>query len=160
MKPFEQLTHLGRLRRLRTLALAVLARYDLTDFELRQLGNVENTVYCVTARSRSRSRRMAARETFVLRMSRPGYQRESWVRSEAQWLEALRADAGLSVPDPQRARDGTVVQSVSAPGVPATRFAVLFRWQSGRFDRRGFTPKNLVRVGEFMARLRVWARYV
>lgn len=47
MKPFEQLTYLGRIRRMRQLARHALNAYDLTDMHLQFLRQVGNTLFRV-----------------------------------------------------------------------------------------------------------------
>jgi len=75
------------------------------------------------------------------------------IRSEMEWLAALRRDTDLVVPEPVRTRDGALLTTVEVDGVPDPRLCVLFHWVDGRFVNRGLTPKHLWRVGVLVARL-------
>ena len=89
---------------------------------------------------------------FVLRIQGPRRRPEE-VRSEAQWLAALRRDTPLGVPEPVRTQSGELVTVATAAGVPEPRICVLFRWMPGRFLRKGLLPVHLERVGAFTAHL-------
>lgn len=66
----------------------------------------------------------------ILRVHRPGYQSRAAIRSELEWLEALRRDTGMPVPRPLPGRDGDLVQQIDSSVGP--RFAVLFAFEPGR----------------------------
>jgi Ser/Thr protein kinase RdoA (MazF antagonist) len=118
------------------------------------LAHLENTTFRVDAHDGGR---------FVLRVHRatgaPLHPRrgEAEVRSELLWLDALRREAGLTVPEPVPTRDGAPLVVAEVPGVPAARVCVLLRWVAGRFVDAGLTPAHLARVGRFMARLHAHA---
>jgi Ser/Thr protein kinase RdoA (MazF antagonist) len=61
--------------------------------------------------------RVRVRDTaaFVVRIGRPGYADRTQLRSELQWVEALRQDVDLPTPAPVRGADGDLVQDLSAP---------------------------------------------
>jgi Ser/Thr protein kinase RdoA (MazF antagonist) len=69
------------------------------------------------------------------------------------WLQALKREAGLKVPEPVTTLDGELVAVVEVDGVPEPRTCALFRWGAGRFVDAGLTPSHLERVGGFIARL-------
>jgi Ser/Thr protein kinase RdoA (MazF antagonist) len=89
----------------------------------------------------------------VLRLNRSGVHDERTIASEMSWLTALAEATDLGVPVPVTARDGSLVVSESAPGVPAPRFGVLLRWQEGRFVDRRLTPRHLASVGDLIGQL-------
>ncbi|MCC7262147.1 MAG: phosphotransferase [Candidatus Latescibacteria bacterium] len=142
MKPFAQLSGPGQVRRLRPLALQALAQYGLTGSALRPLKHWNNTTFAVEAGQRR----------LVLRLNRPGFQDAAAIRSELQWLQALRA-AGLRVPEPVPALDGQLVVNARAEGVPEPRDCALFIWLPGRFLNRRFGVRQLEAVGRFTAQL-------
>jgi Ser/Thr protein kinase RdoA (MazF antagonist) len=88
----------------------------------------------------------------VLRVQ-AGARRAEEVRSEMQWLAALRRDTSLSVPEPVPTRDGELLTVATVEGVPEPRICALFRWVPGRFLPKGLRPVHLERVGAFTARL-------
>lgn len=136
MKPFRELTHRGRIGRMRALARTALRerglRFDRLDF----LRWSENTVFRVRSGNAS----------WLLRVHRPEYHRDVEIRSELTWLTSLRTDHGLRVPRPVGD-----LQIVDAPGVGPRRVA-LFQWIDGRFSDR-FRRPRMAAVGRLMARL-------
>jgi len=66
----------------------------------------------------------------ILRLHRPGYHTRDAIRSELDWLQALRAEGGMPVPRPLPGNDGQFIQQVSASGI-SERFAVLFAFEEG-----------------------------
>lgn len=144
MKPFTELTHQGQVRRLRSVAQTMLAQYGLASAQFSLLTHSYNTTFRV----------QHARGTFMLRVCRLNLHTTQQLRSEVQWLEALRADTDLLVPRPVRNEAGLLVTQGQAEGVPDRRNGVLFEWINGRFCRAPhLTPRHLHRVGVLMAQL-------
>lgn len=139
MKDWSDLTHRGRVRRLRRVAEAALEALGIQG-RLRFIHHGENTTYRVDGRHR-----------WLLRLCRPNYHSDASLHSEVVWLRHLRA-AGLSVPDPVDGPDGPVVH-IDVPGVPAPRRAMLFRWVPGRFAGASITARQFEAVGGVTARL-------
>lgn len=67
---------------------------------------------------------------FTLRVHRPDYQSVGAIESELAWLEAVRRDTELPVPEPVPARNGRLLQAFSLPD-GQTRYGVLFRFIDG-----------------------------
>ena len=109
LKPFEALTYLGQVRRLRAVAQSALEAYGLRDARFRLIYHGENTTFRVDAPTPSSAMvhlpSAYAPNRFVLRVHRPGYQNQASIASELLWLAALR-EAGLIVPEPIPAQDG------------------------------------------------------
>lgn len=143
LRPYASLGRRGELGRLRRLAGAALRRFGVADAGLTVLRHEHNTTFRVdTAAGR-----------YILRLNRMGVHDERTITSEMAWLAALAEDTDLGVPVPVVARDGSLVISESAPGVPGPRLAVLLRWQEGRFVDRRLTPRHLASVGELIGQL-------
>lgn len=142
MTPFALLSGPGQVRRLRPLAREALAQYGLAGAPLRPLKHWNNTTFAVQAGPRR----------LVLRLNRPGFQEAAAIRSELQWLQALRA-AGLRVSEPVPALDGQLVVRAGAPGVPEPRDCALFAWLPGRFLDRRLGVAQVEAVGRFAAQL-------
>ena len=81
-----------------------------------------------------------------------------FILSELQWLNALRRDTGLGVPEPAPARNGLFLTELAVEDMPNPIRGVLFRWVDGRFVDAGLGPTHLERVGAFMARLHLHAK--
>lgn len=156
MQHFENLTRGGQVRRMRNLAKQALALYDLGKLRLAPLAHFFNTTFRVdTSSDHSRQETGTAcySARYVIRIHRPGSQDAAMIRSELLWLQALRHDMGLVVPEPVAARDGALVTLAYAPGIPEARHCVVFRWVDGRFLRARLGAKELERAGAFMAKL-------
>lgn len=144
MKPFAELSQAGRTARLRRLAVRALERYDLAVASVRPLTTHYNAVFRVDT---------AAGDRAVLRVNRPGNRSLVDIRSELAWLAALRRETDLVVPEPLPAREGPLVTTIAAPGVPEPRHSVLFRWIEGRGVDDRPAPRTLFNLGATMARL-------
>jgi Ser/Thr protein kinase RdoA (MazF antagonist) len=132
------------------LAEAALSVYPVQPTGLVLLGRAENVTFRVDTRTGDR---------FVLRIHRTTgspfhpVRTVAEVRSEMDWLVALRRDLGRRVPEPVPARDGSVVTMAEVSGLAEPRICVLLRWVPGRFRNVSLRPANLAAVGELMAHL-------
>lgn len=93
-------------------------------------------------------------ERYCLRMHPPNSRSAAEIRSELQWLAAIRRDTGLAVPEPVRASDRLLVTRTRVGGAGAPRNCVLFRWLDGEPPvEQDLSPAILERAGAFLARL-------
>lgn len=149
MADFASLGFRGQVSQLEQMARIALRNFDLPPANLKLLAHMQNTTFRVTAGD----------ERYVLRTHPPGdkpgdlARSVASVRSEMEWLAALRRDTDLVVPEPVPTRDGALVTVVGTDAVPEPRMCVLMRWVEGRFLNKGLTPRHLERVGRFTATL-------
>lgn len=144
MVDFYALTERGRVRRLRPMAESALHHWGLSGSRLRLLSNSWNCVFRVdTADGRK----------LVLRISYPNLYTAANVRSEMEWLAAVARDTDLILPTPLPTRDGDLLVTLTAKGVPEPRHCVLFTWVPGRDLEDALTPETFGASGELMARL-------
>jgi len=156
MKPFEELTRRGRLRRYRQLAQVALDAYGLTGARLRFIRSAGNVTFRVDASDQAPlggASERYYRNHCVLRIHEPGYQTPEAIRSELEWLAALRRDTDLAVPEPVRTLDGALSVEIGIAGVPQRRRCSLLRWMKGQMLTRGLGPGHLSAVGRLMAGL-------
>jgi len=66
----------------------------------------------------------------LLRLHRPGYQSPQSIASELAWIEAIRAQTALAVPQALAGRDGALLQRLDL-GDEVERLAVLFTYFPG-----------------------------
>jgi Ser/Thr protein kinase RdoA (MazF antagonist) len=144
MKSYKDLSFAGKLRRLRNLAVAALAHYELKSPEIVYHGFETNLLYRVT---------VASGERFMLRLASPGWRTFEDLRSEALWLNALASQSAVSAPRVMQARSGEVVLPVSQPDIPKVRNATLMSWVPGRLLRHYLTERNLEKMGALFAEL-------
>ncbi len=164
MQRFEDLPHSVQIRRLRRLAQTALTAYDLEEVRLTPLQHFLNTTFRVDVLSRIHGTNQDAlvkpqKERYILRISRPGFQDASTIRSELIWLQAIRRETDLIVPEPVPTRDGSLLTMAAMPSVPESRNCVLFRWIEGRFHHSSLSSIELERVGKFMAKLHLYVEH-
>jgi Ser/Thr protein kinase RdoA (MazF antagonist) len=120
---FKTLTPEEQGERFRILATAALERFGIPkESPLTLISQRENAVFRVDHAGTS--------ERHVLRVHRFGYQSEASIRSELQWMDALR-EAGVHTPESMKGVDGNRVQMVSVPQVPEPRHCDVFSWVEG-----------------------------
>lgn len=142
--PYHLLSRMSRLRRLRKIAEAALARYDIPDAQISFLQEADNLLYRVAS---------PAQGQFLLRVHELTRHTEPEIRSELLWLDALRREANLPVPEPILTQDGSPLCEVSSDGVPEPRRCVLLRWIPGQRKRASLGTKDVRLMGAYMARL-------
>lgn len=146
------LSHRRQVARMRQLAVQALGAYPLADPELRFVAHGENTTFRVDATT------LDGRDRFLLRVHRPArhgrhIDSAAAISSELDWLTALRADTGLSVPVPFRTIDGNLTTAAASKDVPEPRVCSVLRWMDGRVHTAAARPVHLRRLGSVMARL-------
>ncbi len=154
MKPYDELTRLGRLRRMRQLTTVALANYGVqhADFHLlRQAGNTLFRVRIAEMPGITDAGDLFIPGQYLLRVHQPGYQETEAIELELAWLLAMRREADLPVPEPIPTQDGRLLLSVEVPGVPGARNCSLLRWIQGRSVKNRFGPEHLRAQGRLMA---------
>jgi Ser/Thr protein kinase RdoA (MazF antagonist) len=138
------LTRRAELLGLRQVAVAAVTRSPLAQGRLTLVAHGENTTF----------RHDGADGRHLVRVHRPqrhgrGVDSVAAIRSELAWLQAIRKDTGLAVPEPVPARDGAPTVTVAAAG--RTRVCSVLRWMDGRIHETSPRPVHLRRLGEAMA---------
>lgn len=114
----------------------VLALWGLSGAECRLVAGRENRVFRV----------VAPWGTAALRLRRPGYRSDAELRSELDWMAAMRK-AGLSVPQPIASASGALLEQVEGFRVD------LLQWLPGQPLREGRAPLALSDAPAVFARL-------
>lgn len=144
-KHYTALTTQGKARRLRKLAQAALADYDLDVKSLRLLSNDDNCVFRVDTFDRQK---------YVLRIcAAEGGHPLSQIIGEMQWLDILQGEASVQAPAPLTTKDGAWLTTVSAEGVPDARHCVVFSWVDGVPIAKRRWPKTWEQFGKLAAKL-------
>jgi len=155
MKAYEELTHRGKMRRIRRIAREALDAYGFTGARLRLIVDAGNITYRVKAEGQpvvETENDLYEDNCHLLRLHWPGYQNDGAVDSELEWLSAL-SDAGLPVPQPVPTIEGEFSVEVSVEGVPGARRCSLLRWVRGRMVAKLVRPWHMKAIGGLMARL-------
>ena len=162
MKPYQELTYLGRLRRLRRLAGVALDAYGLNGAHFTLLRHAGNTLFRVWAADPTPA--AAANDVYedgqyLLRIHEPGYQATDAIELELAWLAAMCREAQLPVQEPIPALDGRLLIQASIPGVPNAlrRNCSLLRWVKGRTLKKDIRPHHYRAQGRLMARMHNFA---
>jgi Ser/Thr protein kinase RdoA (MazF antagonist) len=156
MKPYNELTHRGRLRRKRRLAEAALREYGLGGVRLRFYLHAVNTLYRVydpNAESAQPDDDLFEPSQYLLRIYQPGWQTPEAIELELAWLAAMRREAGLPVPEPIARVDGGLLTQIAIPGIPETHCCSLLRWVKGRLLPGRGRPEHYRAQGRLMARM-------
>jgi Ser/Thr protein kinase RdoA (MazF antagonist) len=155
MKPYENLTYHGRIRRMRQLAHMALDHYDLQDHQFRFLKQAGNTLFRVTenhpATSKMDSPYLPGQ--YLLRIHQPGYQSNEAIQLELAWLLAMSREANLPVPQPIATKDGKLVSTFCIDGIPGARNVSLLRWVRGRLITHNIGPHHFRAQGILMAKM-------
>lgn len=157
MTSFSNLNRAEQLERLEMLGRAALTSYDLRVERITLLRSENNAVFKVETGPTN------AAPTYVLRIHRPGYRSIAETRSELCYVQALRHEAGLLVPEPVPTSNGELVTIISMEGFDEPRHCDLLTWLDGRVVRpgQGFGPRAAYQTGEFLGRVhRLSERYV
>lgn len=96
-------------------------------------------------------------ERYALRLHRDNYHARDEIESELDWLDALRADTGIMVPEAVRDARGQRVVTV-ADGNGVERHADLFGWIAGEAPTSSVDPGAFRQLGEITARLHAHSR--
>ena len=127
--------------------------YDFSeDARVSLLSESENQIYLVSDPARPRN--------YVIRVNsgRLGYHTPPSIASELTWMMALRRDTAIVVPEVLRARDGSLVQTIAAPGLDKPRHAVIYSFLSGAEPAEDQLAPGFERLGEISARMHLHAR--
>ena len=149
MKPWTSLSTRGQAARLKKLALRAMAQYGVETEGVSLIAHMNNATFRIEERDSARR----AGDRYVLRVNRPGFQDTSAIQAELAWLQALRRDEDLIVPEPVRALNGRPVVSAAHDGVPQARDCVLFRWIKGRFFGSKASVTSFRRAGELLGHI-------
>ncbi len=152
VRPFAELSPVGKQRRVARLAAEALKAYDLRVSSVRVHAFATNLLYRVRSDTGGR---------YMLRMAFPGWRTLADLEAEAAWLEALQRDTDIGAPAIVRARGGEAVLRMRGPGVSDDWHATLMTWVDGRLLAHHLDEANLARLGGLFARLhlhgRAWA---
>jgi Ser/Thr protein kinase RdoA (MazF antagonist) len=154
MKPYDELTRLGQLRRIRQLAEAALEAYGLRGARLTFVQYTANIVYRVDVPGPAPVQSgwsPYVPNRYLLRVLYTNHL--EGVKGEMTWLAALSHEAGLPVPEPVPTLAGELLTRIATPGVPQGRIVSLMRWIDGRRLTTGFRPSHFRAWGRMLARL-------
>lgn len=145
MKLFSELTHRGKIGRIRKMALQALDQYDLDVKRLTFVSDWTNTIFRVYTSNNT---------SYMLRVCRPEWRTDEDLRSEMMWLQDLHHNSDIGAPEPISTRQGDTILLLSNNGVPEPRRCLITTWLPGKMmvDSR-LTETNVFKMGELFARL-------
>jgi Ser/Thr protein kinase RdoA (MazF antagonist) len=154
MIPYDELTYLGRVRRMRQLARVALNDWGLGEARFSLLRQAGNTLFRVNApghRAAPAVEGLYQEGQYLLRVHQPDYQASEGIELELAWQAAMRREADLPVPEPVPTLDGRLMTRVWIPGIPGERDCSLLRWLKGRYVTKGIGPRHYRAQGRLMA---------
>lgn len=137
---------LSRRLRARNWAKTALERYGMQDARSTLLKEEAQGKLLFRVESPTRGR-------FLLRVRERYPPAEDALRRELLWLQALRRETTLVVPEPVPAHDGSLVSYAPVEGAPDPLRCVLLRWLPGVHKTETLGPRDLLLVGSYVARL-------
>jgi Ser/Thr protein kinase RdoA (MazF antagonist) len=156
MRPFGELTYLGKVQRYRKLAKQALDAYGLGKacFRLiRMAGNVLFRVVESNIAFITQANDPYVEGRYLLRIHDSREQPTEAIELELAWLSAICREAHLPVPEPVPTLEGKLLQQVAIPGIPQKHDCSLLRWVKGRFVSNGIRPYHYRAQGRLMAQL-------
>lgn len=153
-KDWSELSVVGQRRRLYEMARLALNEYPIEAKRIELLGHGENATFRV---STERSVRVGAYQegVFLLRLHGRPPSFTPMIESEMAWLNALRKDEGLSVPEPVLDKGGRVLNSVCVEGYE--RPVTVMKWLNGQFTNT-LNARKALALGQLLGRLHRHAR--
>lgn len=148
MKPTEELTPLGILRRQHPLGKLALTHYPIRVRHLTLVSHATNYIYRVTAEDGAR---------YALRLVAPYWRTEADLRAEVMWLDALARDTAIPVPKIVPTSDGERIVHLSPGGGRPDRRAILMTWLPGMSLGRRLNEDNIRKMGVLFAALHIHA---
>jgi Ser/Thr protein kinase RdoA (MazF antagonist) len=136
------------LARIEGVARRALRHYDVSPDAVVTLINVSENATFTVEDSGSRT---------ILRVHRLGYHSPEAIASELDWLEALRAEAGIQTPKVIPARDGSKVVTVEDPGAEP-RNCVMSEFLPGSEPAEDRLVEDFEPLGALTARMHLHAR--
>jgi Ser/Thr protein kinase RdoA (MazF antagonist) len=158
VKPYDELTRLGQLRRIRQLAEATLDAYGLRGARLTFLRYFANITYRVDVPDPIQRRDGSdpyLPNRYLLRVLLSNHW--EYAKGEMTWLRALSREAALPVPEPVPTLAGELLTRITTPGVPEGRIVSLMRWVDGRRRTTELPPRHFRAWGRLVARLHAFA---
>ncbi len=159
MKPYAELTRLGRLRRLRKLAETALESYGLSGASLTFMHYEGNVIFRVDVPGPAPAQNGDSPyvpNRYNLRIL--SISDLDTIASELTWLAALRREAGLPVPEPVPTLNGELMTAITTPGVPQGRVVSLMRWVDGRqLTEKSLRPHHVRAWGQLVGQLHKFA---
>ncbi len=145
--PFDTSPIRERLERLRQAIFGLGPSWGVQIENVEMVHHSLNTTFRVDAKDTH-----GTHEKFALRVHRPGYQDESSVRSELEWLATLR-NKGLPVPNAIPALSGELVTQLLVESDSNTYVCVLFKWIDGQQEQRPLSAVRLSQLGQLLGKI-------
>lgn len=141
VKPWDELTERGKLRRLRTVALAALDDYSVDVRKVSLIGGFINALFRVDTPD----------GPLALRVELMQEHTDTDAQLELEWLEALSGHVNVGVPI--RTSDDALYTHAQTDGVPGARRCVLFTWVPGSPLADRVSPRLFEQYGRLSAQL-------
>lgn len=129
-------------------ARAMVKRYDFSpETVVSILSESENKIFLVSDPARA--------QKYVIRVNsgRLAYHTAPSIASELMWLMALGRESDVLVPGVLMAKDGSLVQTLSAPDLDRPRHAVVYSFLEGTEPPEDKLVEGFERLGEISARM-------
>ena len=142
---YTELDEAAQIAEVQKLVPELLARYDLSALEVKNVNHSFNTSFKV----------ITADQVYALRINLGSSKSTAEVLAEMQWLEAL--DGLIHAPVPVRTTSNELYTTIYFPPLAAEFNAAVFKWIEGEEVGDQPTNEQLFAIGENMAKLQLFA---
>ena len=144
MKPYDQLTFKGKLKRLNQLAQIALTHYPIKPVKVSIFSYSTNLIYRVQTEDG---------QNLVLRLARPGWRSLQDLQSGVMWMAALARDTDIPVAQVIPSKQGAFVITAVSPHVSQPWHAILQSWLPGKLLGTQLNEANLFKMGTLFSQL-------
>jgi Ser/Thr protein kinase RdoA (MazF antagonist) len=147
MKPYQELTRFGWIRRLRKIAEIALKEFNLSDSTLTFLHYQGNVIFRVDVPNIKAEDESGPYLSNRYNLRILSIKDIDTIHGELLWLDALGQGTELPVPEPVPTTDGRLLTTIATPGVPDGRVVSLMRWVDGKHLSNSYSPSHLKSLG-------------
>ena len=154
-KKFHEVDAYNQEQRLTELAKGVLAQYGLENYRLQLIAHRENTTFSLDiprAVTQTEGNTPFLLNRYLLRIHRGNYLSPNRVKSELQWLQALRQH-NFPVPEPIPNQSGELITIAEGVGVPS-RVCSVTKWVYAEEQ-----PIDIKSIGKIIGQLHLHAAH-
>lgn len=146
-KKFAEVDVYNQEQRLTELAKSVLSQYGLENYRLKLITHRENTTFSLDiprAVTQTEGNTPFLLNRYLLRIYRANYLSPNSVKSELQWLQALRQQ-NFPVPEPIPNQAGKLITIAKGKGIPQPRVCSVTKWVYAE-DNRQIDIKSIGKI--------------
>ena len=144
IKPFEQVSYLTQIRRLRALAIEAACAFPVKIKKIDFIRYGANAIFKVTDTSHKK---------YLLRIHPADYNTRAAILEEFKWVNHLFKTTDIPVATPIHTRQGSYLMLQAQAGIMEPRYCDMLTWLDGKFLWKSINEKYAYNLGVLMGRL-------